>query len=560
MKWPKRFMVGLSALLLLAMTAAYLIPLDTYVPGLESALEEQLHEPVSIRHLRVAMLPWPHLEMQEVHLGGQDGIAVRSILVEPDFAALLTGNIVLQRILVQDGTANLAQVRKLAELFGNVSVNVSVATLRELQLSGISLVTPEATLGPIEGKLEFAKNGKLERIGLAMDKLTLTLLPQTDHHFTLQMQARNWALPQFPQMRLDDLQVAGVLGEQDFVVQNFSVRLRGIHLTGSAKVGFLDGWQVRATLDKMDAPLEQVMAMLAKPVELTGVISAKGVFSGKADTLGALKNNFQFSGDMLVRHATARIAVRHPLIFDQIRAHVVVHPKYCELDALEARLYGGKLSGKVSINHAMLDAKLAVNGIAMQPLVEVFTNALLFTGGMDGAAKFTLNLETVGQFPKNMQLVGNFHLHNGLLAKVDLLQAASGKASAGATRFDDLTGLLAVDANGYHFRKLKIGSGSLNAEGKVDISPALQLHGILDAKVKGTAGLVSMPMVVSGTLNEPIVRLSGSAMAGAAVGTAILGPGLGTAVGIKVGGFLHKLFGKDNDKNTDTVPKPPVRK
>jgi len=125
-----------------------------------------------------------------------------------------------------------------------------------------------------------------------------------------------------------------------------------------------------------------------------------------------------------------------------------------------------------------------------------------------------------------------------------------------------LTCLLNVDASGYHFRKLKISSGSLNAGGKVDISPSLQIGGTLDTNIKGTAGMVSMPMVVSGTLNNPIVRPSGSALAGAAVGTAILGPGLGTAVGIKIGGFLNKLFGKNGDKssNKDITPKSPATK
>jgi len=192
---------------------------------------------------------------------------------------------------------------------------------------------------------------------------------------------------------------------------------------------------------------------------------------------------------------------------------------------------------------------------------------VLFTGSMDGAAKFYMRLDAFERFPENMQLSGNFHLRNGMLTRVDLVQAANdlGKANTagGTTRFDDLTGLLTVDTSGYHFRKLKIASGSLNAEGKVDVSPSLQLSGMLNTNVKGTAGLVSMPMVVSGTLNSPVVRPSGSALAGAAVGTAILGPGLGTAIGIRIGGFLNKLFGKKDDvKNSsgDAASQPPPDK
>ena len=36
-------------------------------------------------------------------------------------------------------------------------------------------------------------------------------------------------------------------------------------------------------------------------------------------------------------------------------------------------------------------------------------------------------------------------------------------------------------------------------------------------------------------------------MAGAAAGTAILGPGLGTTTGAKVGGWVEGLFGKKED-------------
>ena len=312
------------------------------------------------------------------------------------------------------------------------------------------------------------------------------------------------------------------------------------------------------------------MALLEKPVELTGAISAKGALSGKANTLGALKDNFQFSGEVLISHATARIAegLRHPLVFDQIKVRVAVQPEHLELNALEAMLYGGRLSGTMSINRkdTVLAAEVAVNGVAMQSLVEALTDEVLFTGNMDGAAKFSMRLDEFEHFPANLRLAGNFHLRNGVLTKVDLVQAASNldktNTAGGTTQFDDLIGLLDVDASGYHFRKLKIVSGVLNAEGRVDISPSLQLGGMLDTDVKGTVGLVSMPMVVSGTLNNPVVRPSKSALAGAAVGTAILGPGLGTAVGIKIGGFLHKLFGKNDDKNSnkDAAPKPPEKR
>ena len=558
MRWLKRLLVGLLALLMLAMVAIYLTPLDAYVPEVEQALGDQLHEPVSIRHLHIAALPLPHLELQDVRLGGKEGITAQSVDVELDLPGLLVGKKVIQRITVNDGTAHYAQVRKLVAWFSSAPALARSVEVRELQLAGMSLLAPDMRFGPVEGKLEFAHNGKLERAWFAMNeqKATAILLPLSDQHFSVKVQARAWAPPQFPKMVLDNLQAEGVLSERDFVVQKYAVALQGMRVAGSGKVEFSDDWRIQARLTQVDAPLKQVMALLGSRFDLTGTLHAKGQVSSNGKVAGELKDNFRFSGDISINHAMARIAAgfQHPLVFDEIKARVVAQPERLAVSALEARLYGGKLSGAVTITRkdALLAADVSVSGISMQPLVEALTNEVLFSGSMDSAAKLSMRLDAFERFPENLQLDGNFHLRNGVLSKVDLVQAASnpGKASGkgGTTRFDDLAGLLKVDASGYHFRKIKMTSGTLNVSGKVDVSPTSQLSGMLDADVKGTVGLVSMPMVVSGTLSNPVVRPSGAALAGAAVGTAILGPGLGTAVGIRIGGFLNKLFGKSDEK------------
>lgn len=570
MIWLKRSLVGFLAVLLLALVVVYLTPLDTYVPEVERTLAAQLHEPVSIQHLRIAVWPLPHLELQGVRLGQQDGIAAESVDVKIDLPGSLLDKMLVLRVAVRDGTANFVQVRKLVEHFANAPVAAQSVTLRELQLSGMMLLTPELPLGPVEAKLEFASAGALQRIWIALDeqKITATLVPQADQHFAVQVRARDWAPPQFPQLLLQDVQIDGVLGQQDLVLQKFVVAMRGMRAAGSGKLVFSDGWQVQAVFRQLDVPLEQLMAMLGQHLKLTGTMKVQGVLDAKATSFNALMNHFQFSGDAQITHATARMSanLQHPLVFDEIRAQVLVRPEHLELSELQAKLYGGQLFGTASVTRrdVTLVGDLVVSGIAMQSLVQALTNEVLFTGSLESAAEFSLRLDALQNFPASMQLSGDFHLRNGALTKVDLVQVASNPTKSdakGVTRFDDLTGLLKVDAAGYHFRDIKIKSGMLNADGKLDITPSLQLNGTLDADVKGTIGLVSMPLVVSGTLNNPSVRVSKSALAGAAVGTVILGPGLGTALGVKVGGILKKLFGRDDAvQDKKSTPKSPATK
>lgn len=555
MIWLKRSLVGLFAVLLLALVTLYLTPLDTYVPEVESALSEQLHEPVSIRHLRIAVWPLPHLELQGAQLGEQDKIVAASVDVKLDLARSLVQRALVLQVLVRDGTADLALVRRLADRFSEMPVTLQTVSLRELQLSGMMLVAPDLAAGPLQAKLEFAPAGELQRVWLALDeqKITATLLPQAARRFALTVRAHDWAPRQSANLLLDDVQIDGVLGQHDLVVAKFIVAMRGLHAAGSGTLAFADDWRLQARLDRLDVPLEQLMVLLGQSAELTGAMTVRGTLQAKAKSWGELQHHFQFSGDTQVSHATARISAnfQRPLVVDEIKAQLLVQPEHVEVNSLQAKLYGGKLSGTAGVlrRDMTLSADLVASGITMQPLVEALTDEVLFTGSLEGAAELLLRLDMLKNFPQGLQLSGDFHLRNGTLTKVDLVQVASNPSKAetqGVTRFDDLTGLLNVDAAGYHFKDIKIKSGMLNADGRVDVTPALQLSGSLDADVKGTMGLVSMPLVISGTLSAPSVKVSRSALAGAAVGTAILGPGLGTALGVKVGGFLKKLFGKND--------------
>ncbi len=566
MRLLKNLLVGLIALLMLATLTVYLTPLDAYVPRIEQALARRLDEPVDIERLKPAMLPLPHLELVGVRLGKRETIAAQSVDVELDLPTLvLERRAVVRRISVRDGAAHLELLRKLAELFADQKAAVEGIAVRELELSGMSLLAAGTAIGPLEGKLVFGPKGRLQSASLAMDerKMTAELVPMPERRLYMQVQAREWTpprLPQFPglaEWRMDSLQLEGVLSERDFIALKFAAVARGISLAGSGKVEFADGWRVKANVHEANATLEQLMTLLGNPAGLTGIISAKGKLSARARAAGELGGNLHFNGEVRASQVSARIAAgfQQPFVIDEIGTRLDAEPDHLMLSGLQAKLYGGSLTGEASMDRekAVLEASFSANGIAMRPMVEALTNEVLVTGTMNGSAKFDLRLKDFERFPENMRSAGSFHMRNGTLTKVDLVQVANNPGTiytkGGITRFDDLTGLFKVDGGGYHFRDVKISSGSLNAEGSVDISPSWQLKGMLEADVKGTAGLVSMPMTVSGTVSDPVVRPSGSALAGAAVGTAILGPGLGTAVGIRVGGFLNKLFGRSEDKN-----------
>jgi hypothetical protein len=94
-------------------------------------------------------------------------------------------------------------------------------------------------------------------------------------------------------------------------------------------------------------------------------------------------------------------------------------------------------------------------------------------------------------------------------------------------------------------------SGLLSAAGQVKILPSKQLDGVIDVDLKKGVSLATVPLKVSGTISKPEVFPTKAAMAGAVAGTAVLGPGVGTTLGVKAGSALDKMKGLFGDSDEE---------
>lgn len=568
MKWFKRLLVVVMLLVLLATAAIYFTPLDVYVPKVEQVLSANLHEPVKIRHLKIGALPIPHLVLEGLQIGGQADITLQSVRIVFDIHSLFEPQRVIQRITLENGSVTQAQLEKIPALLQGGGATSVPFRVEELQFNGIRLVTPKFTLESLEGKLEFAPDSTLTRAWISMhgQKATVTIRPQPGNTFAIEVQANTWSPPNYPAIMFDKLNLNGILAGTRFNAKKFSADIYGMHMEGDALLEWHPEWKLAARLDALDGQVERLLPVLGSSIAATGRLHGKGRLSTHGREMQALPGNLKFDAEVDIKNVTVHVpaSFQRPLAVEAIKTSLSGNLAEYRLTNIEAKLYGGALSGSavVSSANALVSADVALTNMAIQPAVDVFNNELALTGTIDGNAKFFVKLKEFEHFPQNVQLDGAFHIKNGVLGKVDLVQAASNPLKegnkGGTTQFDELSGLLSIDAVGYHFNKLKVSSGALNAEGRLDVSPQQQLSGLLDTDLKGTATLISMPLVVSGTLRDPVLRPTRSAMAGAAVGTAILGPGLGTALGIKAGNLLNKLFGKKNEKTDEkkeTTPK-----
>jgi uncharacterized protein involved in outer membrane biogenesis len=445
MKWFKRLLVLFAVLVATLAVLPLFVSLDDYRPRIERLLSEKLKEPVTIKRVRLAGLPLPHVIVDGVEIGKAD-IRVGRIAVTPDLLSMLSATKVIRGIDIDGLVLNqraLDRIPAWTRADPKAKPADFTVQVRAIVLDDALLQLQKATFGPFDARISLAANGFPERANItARDgKFKAKVIP-SGGKFGIEVDARGWRPPTGPPILFDELQIRGVATTTAATLSEVRAKLYGGTLSGTTTLGWQKGMQLKGGYQVSGIELRDLVPLFSPKTRISGRLTAKPVFSGSAPSAGQLQN--------------------------------------------------------------------------------------------------LLKLETP------------FDIRDGVLQGVDIRKAASSlltKDSSGETRFDTLSGHYALDRGTQRITGLKVASGSLAADGNVTIAPNKSLSGRINAQL-GTGKLASatVPLNVSGTLDSPMVLPTGASVAGAALGTAVLGPGVGTSVGAKIGNWAEGLFGGDKKK------------
>lgn len=219
-----------------------------------------------------------------------------------------------------------------------------------------------------------------------------------------------------------------------------------------------------------------------------------------------------------------------------------------------AGLAGGTITGWVSAPRAPGTAQpMVLTGEFQTRGLEVgrLTQPTVLSGVLEADTILSARASTWGDMTGQLKSQSRFTVRQAVVHGLDLEKAVRtvGLSRGGQTALDVLTGQLQTYGTDLHFNQLVASSGALSATGQARVSPNAALSGQVQVVV-GPAALgkaVGVPMELGGTLSDPHVSLTRSALLGAALGTVVMpgvGTGAGASLGDRLGTEINKMFGR----------------
>lgn len=360
-----------------------------------------------------------------------------------------------------------------------------------------------------------------------------------------------------PWLEFSELEFDGVFDNSHVDARSLRALGYGGELHGSnLQLHWLPQWKLEGQLKSRHIQVQDVLALFELPPYVTGETTGQFTLSMQGADRDAFLASPIVSGQVQINNGTVpkidtsserSDAQQGPwLTFDYAAAKFNLEDDSIRFDTFTMGGYGGRLLARSShlswAEQWRLSGVVDAEKIDLESLLRGFQDEKSVSGTFAGRMAVKFQHEKIENLFDSPVLAGQFIVDKGVVYKADLEKASHGGASSNPqenkTAFDRLAGVIFTKNGKIRLSNLEIQSPSLHARGKLNISEDKQLSGSLAVGLRSTGSLVSVPLNVSGDTANPSLALSGGTVFGGALGTSLLGPGVGTIVGMGTG----KLF------------------
>ena len=219
MKWLKRMLIALAVLLVIAVTLPFFISLNDYIPRIEKEVSARLKEPVSIKSIKFATLPFPHVTVDGITVGKTDDIKLGKVMVTPGLFSLLQSTRVIKSIEID----SLALTRKAIDKIPAWAKSDAAKSpqpppqvrVESIRLNNALVNFGKTSFGPFDARVSLDSQGEPEDASITTQDGKLKALIKPDKSkYLIDASAKSWTLPVGPALVLDELSIKGVATHQ----------------------------------------------------------------------------------------------------------------------------------------------------------------------------------------------------------------------------------------------------------------------------------------------------------------------------------------------------------
>jgi hypothetical protein len=414
-KWG---LIVTAALVAIALSAPFLVPLDRFIPDLARAASAALGQPVSIDALRLRVLPTPRAVAEGVRIGRKNEVSIGELEIVPDLLSFLSGPRALRLVRAEDVELKEAALG----IPGRIPAGEgSALLLRRIVLIGVKLEHSKIKLPEFDLEAELGEGLAVEVAWLeTRDKaLRVTLDPEPGGFAKVELAAKQWTLPLVAPLRFESLAAHGTLRGAQLDMDVIEGKLYGGSLSGSVLVDWTKQWLVSGEASVAGVDLVPVQRALGKAPRLSGRLKADATFSAYARAPEQLADGLSLDGPFEVTGGTYRgvdlskvgnlsgqASPEDSTSFEQLQGTLQLHGKLVRISALCVRspklVAGGSvevapdqtLSGRLDVSltgtGGWLGVPVALGGTTTEP------SAHPTKGYLIGAAVGTFLLPGIG--------------------------------------------------------------------------------------------------------------------------------------------------------------------
>lgn len=345
---PRKIALGCVLLAILAAAALpWLVPLSGFIPQIEHAIAQRVHQPVSIGELRLYAFPLPHVQARAITVGKGGLLEVDTVAIYPAITTLLSAKRVIREIEVRGVRARgevVGAVRMLGTdatpAKGDAEKPAPEVTVDRIRLRDVTLRFPAMTLSGLDADI-LLPEGIPQSAEVQQDggRLRLTAHRQPDQTWLLDLDARDWKLPGSVPLHFDRIESHATATATGLETKKISGQLYGGHFSGPLALGWRSGLSLSGQLQLDALDLAPVVALFNRDVGLSGRLSANPRFAAQTRDPAALLDALRLESDFAIQKGVLHkvdlvAATKNPLDrraakggetqFDELKGHLVL--------------------------------------------------------------------------------------------------------------------------------------------------------------------------------------------------------------------------------------------